>query len=184
MLFAYETERLLLKIIKPDQADAVLDFYMRDKELFEKFEPDRMPNFYTRQFQRQMLLFEYNMAVQGTLFRFYVYEKTDPNTIIGTICFFNILHAPCYCCEVGYKFSSRIHHRGYATEALTVLANTVFAELNMHRIAAYVEPGNAPSIHLLERVGFVREGLCREHSCQHGIWIDHLQYSLLPSDLR
>lgn len=61
MLFAYETERLLLKIIKPDQADAVLDFYMRDKELFEKFEPDRMPNFYTRQFQRQMLLFEYNM---------------------------------------------------------------------------------------------------------------------------
>ena len=37
MLFAYETERLLLKIIKPDQADAVLDFYMRDKELFEKF---------------------------------------------------------------------------------------------------------------------------------------------------
>lgn len=36
MLFAYETERLLLKIIKPDQADAVLDFYMRDKELFEK----------------------------------------------------------------------------------------------------------------------------------------------------
>lgn len=45
MLFAYETERLLLKIIKPDQADAVLDFYMRDKELFEKFEPDRMPNF-------------------------------------------------------------------------------------------------------------------------------------------
>ena len=40
MLFAYETERLLLKIIKPDQADAVLDFYMRDKELFEKFESD------------------------------------------------------------------------------------------------------------------------------------------------
>lgn len=77
MLFAYETERLLLKIIKPDQADAVLDFYMRDKELFEKFEPDRMPNFYTRQFQRQMLLFEYNMAVQGTLFRFYVYEKAS-----------------------------------------------------------------------------------------------------------
>ena len=47
MLFAYETERLLLKIIKPDQADAVLDFYMRDKELVAKFEPDRMPNFYT-----------------------------------------------------------------------------------------------------------------------------------------
>ena len=130
MLFEYETQRLLLKIIKPEYGSSVLDFYLRD------------------------------------------------------ICFFNILHAPCYCCEVGYKFSSRIHHRGYATEALTALTNTVFKELNMHRIAAYVEPGNVPSIHLLERVGFVREGLCREHSCQHGIWVDHLQYSLLPLDLR
>ena len=68
MLFAYETERLLLKIIKPDQADAVLDFYMRDKELFEKFEPDRMPNFYTRQFQRQMLLFEYRERCSGFMY--------------------------------------------------------------------------------------------------------------------
>ena len=51
MLFAYETERLLLKIIKPDQADAVLDFYMRDKELFENFVADRMPIFYTRELQ-------------------------------------------------------------------------------------------------------------------------------------
>ena len=101
MLFAYETERLLLKIIKPDQADAVLDFYMRDKELFEKFEPDRMPNFYTRQFQRQMLLFEYNMAVQGTLFRFYVYEKEHPERIIGTICVHHITRGFSEQCEVG-----------------------------------------------------------------------------------
>lgn len=108
MLFAYETERLLLKIIKPDQADAVLDFYMRDKELFEKFEPDRMPNFYTRQFQRQMLLFEYNMAVQGTLFRFYVYEKEHPERIIGTICVHHITRGFSEQCEVGYKFFQRI----------------------------------------------------------------------------
>ena len=184
MLFGYETQRLLLKIIKPEYGSSVLDFYLRDKALFERYEPDLMPGFYTTDYQKKTLYIEFNKAIEGTLFRFYVYEKTNPNTIIGTICFFNILHAPFYCCEVGYKFSSRIHHRGYATEALTVLANTVFTELNMHRIAAYVEPGNTPSIHLLERVGFVREGLCREHSCQHGIWIDHLQYSLLPSDLR
>ena len=36
----YDTLRMLFLIyIKPDQADAVLDFYMRDKELFEKFDP-------------------------------------------------------------------------------------------------------------------------------------------------
>lgn len=56
MLFDYETSRLRLKVVHADAADAVLDFYLRDKELFEKYEPDRMPNFYTLQYQRQMLL--------------------------------------------------------------------------------------------------------------------------------
>ena len=141
MLFAYETERLLLKIIKPDQADAVLDFYMRDKELFEKFEPDRMPNFYTRQFQRQMLLFEYNMAVQGTLFRFYVYEKEHPERIIGTICVHHITRGFSEQCEVGYKFSSAYHHRGYATESLRFIMDLVFRDLKLHRAMAWALPG-------------------------------------------
>ena len=142
MLFAYETERLLLKIIKPDQADAVLDFYMRDKELFEKFEPDRMPNFYTRQFQRQMLLFEYNMAVQGTLFRFYVYEKEHPERIIGTICVHHITRGFSEQCEVGYKFSSAYHHRGYATESLRFIMDLVFRDLKLHRAMAWALPDN------------------------------------------
>ena len=36
MLFQYETDRLILKILKPECALQVLDFYNRDKELFEK----------------------------------------------------------------------------------------------------------------------------------------------------
>ena len=115
MLFEYETQRLLLKIIKPEYGSSVLEFYLRDKALFERYEPDRMPGFYTTDYQKKALYIEFNKAIEGTMFRFYVYEKTDPQTIIGTISFFNILHAPCWSCEAGYKFSSRVHHHGYAT---------------------------------------------------------------------
>ena len=59
MLFEYETERLILRIIKPTEAAQVLDFYMRDQELFERFEPDRAEGFYTVSFQKQILSFEY-----------------------------------------------------------------------------------------------------------------------------
>lgn len=176
MLFAYETQSLLLKIIKPDQADAVLDFYMRDKELFEQFEPDRMVNFYTCQFQKQMLLFEYNMAVQGTLFRFYVYEKEHPERIIGTICVHHVVRGFSSCCEVGYKFSSKYHHFGYATEALSFITDLVFKDLKLHRIMAWVLPDNEPSMRLLERVGFVREGICHDYMMMHGQWKDHVQF--------
>ena len=110
MLFEYETERLILRIIKPTEAAQVLDFYMRDQELFERFEPDRAEGFYTVNFQKQILSFEYNMAVQGTLFRFYVYEKSDPKRIIGTISFHHIVRGFSNSCEIGYKFSSEVHH--------------------------------------------------------------------------
>ena len=99
MLFEYETQRLLLKIIKPEYGSSVLEFYLRDKALFERYEPDRMPGFYTTDYQKKALYIEFNKAIEGTMFRFYVYEKTDPQTIIGTISFFNILHAPCCSCE-------------------------------------------------------------------------------------
>lgn len=182
MLFAYETPRLLLKVIKPDQADQVLDFYMRDKELFEQFEPDRMNNFYTPRVQKQTLAFEYNMAVQGTLFRYYVYEKQNPKRIIGTISFHHISHGYTSSCEIGYKFSSEVHHRGYATESLSFITSQIFEDLKLHRIVAWALPDNKASIRLLERVGFVYEGTCRDYLLLHGKWRDHVQYSMIRSD--
>lgn len=179
MLFDYETERLVLKIIKPDQGAAVLDFYLRDKELFEQFEPERMVNFYTTQFQKQMLLFEYNMAVQGTLFRFYVYEKENRDRIIGTICVHHIVRGFSSRCEVGYKFSSAYQHKGYAYETLRFVTDLVFKELKLHRIMAWALPDNEPSIRLLKECGFVYEGICHDYMLLQGQWRDHAQFSLL-----
>ena len=154
MLFAYETERLLLKIIKPDQADAVLDFYMRDKELFEKFEP----------------------------FRSYVYEKEHPERIIGTICVHHITRGFSEQCEVGYKFSSAYHHRGYATESLRFIMDLVFRDLKLHRAMAWALPDNTASIRLLERVGFVYEGICHDYMMLNQKWRDHAQFCMINPD--
>ncbi len=182
MLLSYETSHLLLKVIHADAADAVLDFYLRDKELFERFEPDRMQNFYTLQYQRQVLVFEYNMAVQKKLFRFYIYEKDNLGRIIGTVCIHHIGYGYTSSCEVGYKFSSEVHHRGYATEALRRVMQLAFGELKLHRALAWVLPDNVASIRLLERVGFVREGISRDYLLLHGRWMDHVQYSMLETD--
>ena len=64
MLFEYETQRLLLKIIKPEYGSSVLDFYLRDKALFERYEPDRMPGFYTTDYQKKALYIEFNKAIE------------------------------------------------------------------------------------------------------------------------
>ncbi len=181
MLFQYETDRLILKILKPDAATQVLDFYLRDRELFEQYEADRLPQFYTLAHQKKILKCEYNLAFQMSNIRFYVFLKEDPNTIIGTVCFHNIIPTVYSSCEIGYKFSSAFQHKGYATEALRKGIEVMFYEVGLHRIMAWVRPDNLPSIRLLKTLGFLFEGISREFLYMHGQWTDHAQYSLLIS---
>lgn len=181
MLFEYETERLTLKIIKPEAAAEVLDFYMRDKELFEMYEPERIAGFYTMERQKQIIAYEYNAAVKGSLFRYYVYRKQKPGRIIGTICFHHIQGGFSSSCEIGYKFSSAYHHMGYATEALGKITELIFTDLRLHRIMAWALPDNTASTRLLQRVGFCYEGISRDYLFLQGAWRDHAQYSMINS---
>ena len=179
MNLIYETDRLILKVLRPEAAKKVLCFYLDNKELFEKSEASRPDNFYTVKYQKSVLLCEYNLTVQLSAVRFYVFLKDDPDRIIGTICFRDITRSIYDSCEVGYKFDERFWHHGYATEALIEGIDIMFGDLGLHRITACVMPGNTPSIRLLESLYFKREGLLRQNARIQGEWADHYLYSLI-----
>lgn len=175
----YETDRLVLRVLKAADAPAVLDFQMRNKDLFEQYEPARPENFYTIEYQKVLLNCEYNLTVKLSAVRFYVFLKDDPDTIIGTVCFRNMLHAVYSSCEIGYKFDAQYHRQGYASEAMTEGIRIMFDELKLHRIIANVMPENHASIRLLESLGFKREGIARDYARIQGEWRDHFCYSLI-----
>ncbi len=179
MLFIYETNRLILRILGPDAAPQVLHFLLKDQELFERYEGERVPQFYSIKFQRNTLQQEYNLACRGLHVRFYVFRKEDPGTIIGTVCFHNIQTFLYSCCELGYKFSSEYHHRGYASEAVEKGIDVMFTELRLHKIMAWAIPNNTPSVRLLQSLGFQLEGISRDRLYMHNCWYDHAQYSLI-----
>lgn len=182
MLLQYETNRLILKVLEPDHAADVLHFYEKDKELFERYEADRSPNFYTEGHQRNLLRVEFGLCLKLNLVRFYVFLKEDPDTIIGTVSLYDV-SKPFARANVGYKFSSQHHHKGYALEALEKLIEIAFVELELHRLCAHVQSENAPSIRLLQRLEFEQEGICRDYMCLRGKWTNHLQYSLIAPEL-
>ena len=182
MLLQYETRRLILKVLGPDYANDVLRFYLRDRQLFEQYEANRSPNFYTENHHRTILQLEYGLTLKLAQVRFYVFLKDDPETIIGTVCLYDISNSYSRA-EIGYKFSSAYHHKGYATEAVEKLIDIAFSELNLHRISAHVLEENVPSIRLLIGLGFEKEGICRDYLCLNGMWADHLQYSLVAPTL-
>ena len=179
MNMSYETERLKLEILTASSTRPVLEFQLRNKELFERYEPTRPENFYTLNHQQSLLKCEQKLAMKLSTIRFYVFKKEEHSPIIGTVCLHDVLRRPYCCCEIGYKFDHAYHHQGYARESVAKVLDIAFLELGLHRVFARVMPENAPSIRLLESLGFVQEGM--EHECIkiQGVWSDHLRYTLL-----
>jgi len=69
--------------------------------------------------------------------------------------------------------------QGYGREALGLALRFAFQELNLHRVQLTVFSYNARAIALYERLGFVREGVYREHLQRDGTRHDMYLYGLL-----
>lgn len=86
--------------------------------------------------------------------------------------------------EVGYALARAAWRKGYVGEALTALLTFAFETLGLHRLEADVDPRNAPSIRVLDRLGFQREGHLRERYQVSGELQDALIYGLLRPEWR
>jgi len=84
--------------------------------------------------------------------------------------------------EIGYSLHRDWQGRGLASEALRQILRHLFDELGLRRIEADVDPRNEASWRLLERLGFVREGLLRERWHVNGEICDTAFYGLLRQD--
>jgi len=84
--------------------------------------------------------------------------------------------------EIGYSLDPKLQGMGYASEALHVALVHAFDTLRMRRIEADVDPRNAPSCRLLERLGFRLEGLLRARWRVAGEVCDTALYGLLAPE--
>jgi RimJ/RimL family protein N-acetyltransferase len=63
--------------------------------------------------------------------------------------------------DLGFAFLPQFHGQGYALEAASAVRGDAHARLGLPTLFAIVNPDNAPSIRLLEKLGFAREGTVR-----------------------
>lgn len=179
MSFSLTTERLILTIEDSNKAEDILAFYQNNKDLFERFEPTRPQNFYTMEYQRAAVSYEYSEIIKGETLRYYVYLKEQPDTIIGSVNFSRMEHGPFSKAVIGYKFDAAYHGHGYALEACRAALPVMFSNYKIHRIEARVSPDNIASIKLLEHLHFRFEGIEYQSVEVNGHFTDHYRYSLL-----
>ncbi len=65
---------------------------------------------------------------------------------------------------LGYMIGDQeMRGRGYATDAVIMMMYYAFKKLNLNRIHTTITTTNLPSLKVAERVGFIQEGVFREH---------------------
>ena len=84
------------------------------------------------------------------------------NKIVGTCGFSDFYHFSR--AEIGYELSKDYWHQGIMVEALQRIIPFGFDEMGIHRMQASVFPENHASIHLLEKLGFEKEGVLKQYT--------------------
>lgn len=84
--------------------------------------------------------------------------------------------------EIGYILVPGNEGRGIARECVSALITHLFREEGFHRIYADVDPRNARSNALLERLGFTREGHLRHTMKTHIGWTDTWLWAILSDE--
>ncbi|GAA3214866.1 GNAT family N-acetyltransferase [Dactylosporangium siamense] len=86
--------------------------------------------------------------------------------------------------EIGWVFHPDHSGHGYATEAARAALRLGFERVRLHRICARLDPRNAASVRLCERLGMRPEGLLRDERWLKGDWADVAVYACLDHEWR
>ncbi|WP_344953909.1 GNAT family protein [Sphaerisporangium flaviroseum] len=79
---------------------------------------------------------------------------------------------------LGYSAYASTTGRGYMTEGLGLVVQFSFGELALHRLEANIQPANTPSLNLIKRLGFQKEGYSTNFQFINGAWRDHERWAI------
>ncbi|MEI5582820.1 MULTISPECIES: GNAT family N-acetyltransferase [unclassified Agromyces] len=86
--------------------------------------------------------------------------------------------------EIGWVVHPDFQGRGLAAEAAAAALDLAFGRLVAHRVEARLDPRNAASARLCERLGLRLEGTLRDAEWDDGEWQDSAVYGMLRSEWR
>lgn len=113
----------------------------------------------------------------GELLNWGIAQAAD-GPMLGYVCLVRIDRAH-QRSEVAYQLRSDHWGKGLMTKALARVVEHGFTSLGFHRLEGHTDPANRPSIGVLERCGFVFEGILRENYLLDGVFHDSAVYGRL-----
>jgi ribosomal-protein-alanine N-acetyltransferase len=171
------TDRFGLPTATPQDAAALARYYQLNWDHLRPWEPQRRADprvldYWQAQLRQQDAD---HVAQHGLMLLIRAKESTDNQAgILGVIRFSQILRGPFQACYLGFSLAQSSVGNGVMRESLTVAIDHLFDDWHLHRVMANYLPRNHRSGALLERLGFVQEGLAKDYLQIDGAWEDHV----------
>ena len=173
------TRRLLLRNFT--DADKEIFMAYRNDPLVAKYQSWSLP--YSQE-QAQAFIDEMkdiHAPKQGQWLQLAI-ELKETSSLIGDVAF--CIKDDIRQATIGYTIASHFWNQGFVTEALTVLLDYLFEDINLHRIVADCDTENIGSWKTLEKLGFRREGHFVESLLIDDKYTSEYHYGLLQREWR
>ena len=108
-------------------------------------------------------------------------ERASGN-VAGVVNVSEIVRGAFQSAYLGYYAMRAAAGRGLMTAGLRAAVNYAFTTLDLHRVEANVRPENLPSLALIQRVGFRKEGYSARYLFLDGAWRDHERWAICRED--
>ena len=147
----------------------------------DRWSPPPASGFFTPQFWAERLSASVDEFLGDRAVRFVLQPRGAPveGPVLGTCNYTNIVRGAFHACHLGYQVARDQQGQGLMAEALRAGNAYMFDAMRLHRIMANFRPENTRSRRLLERLGFVEEGLAKDYLFIDGAWRDHVLTSLV-----
>ncbi len=172
------TDRLLLKKLTPKDYCNLFENYSKEEIKFI------LGHASDEEFEKEKYKFENGYSTYNRSFLYFqIIDKTSMQIIGG--CGFHNWASEHRRAELGYSLTNKSFKRkGIMSEVLPVILDYGFNQMNLHRIEAIVGPDNIPSLRLIEKFHFQKEGVLREHYSVDNLLEDSIIFSRLVTDFK
>lgn len=166
----------LLRLAPPTASDAALfASWTRDDEYLRLLDDDPIRPLSEANFS------SFGDASEDNSYYFHLRTLSD-DIVIGFVVLFNLKWSN-QTAEMAIGIGDKSHRgKGYGQDAIKLILNYGFNELNLHRISLTVMDYNTSAIKAYERAGFVKEGIHRQAIQRYGKRYDLLLYGILRDE--
>ncbi|UFJ41078.1 GNAT family N-acetyltransferase [Brevibacillus humidisoli] len=169
-------------LLEESDVEQLLRLEVNNKDYFQQFTALRQPSFYTYEGQWERVHTALDMIAQDKGYFFLIRLNGGSEQVIGEVILTEVMRHNLQSCWIGYVLDQAHGGKGYMTEAVKLVVDYAFKELDLHRIEAGVMPHNIPSMQVLLKAGFHKEGIARKNVKINNRWEDHQTLAIVREE--